>query len=317
MSTHPTTIADLAAAGWTPGTGRSGYRSHSIEIGPYEIAVYSDGAGVYLERTVDANLIPEADACILASKIAALLRGEHEIVAAERDAARTEAKTLRAHLCVETEARRRAIAALASALIVDPNMVDANHLIEAASVAAGHIKAGTETVNRLDLTVSKLEADLSKAEALFTEICVDLQQQIRATHAMFDEADVEECLGILADRAKALAVDRGRATNALEAVTKERDAARAELNRANTAALKAAASAPTYHHAVGQLRAYLSQRTGVDHTGADIVTAVVRELQGCGETARALQERLDLAEKRVTRAEDIAIEQLRHRLRGT
>lgn len=405
MSTHPTTFADLAAAGWTPGgVGAAGHLFRSIKIGPYEITAYTDGGGVSLERRDGAIQISEADTVVLATKIAVLLRGEtgaalaeaqaenaalradlattktrieeaHKALdeagierdwlsrrvkasIAERDTARTEAETLRARLRVETEARRRALSALASALSVDADNNDTDRLIEAANAAASHIKAGTETVNRLDFTVSKLEVDLAKAEARFTEIYADLQQQIKAAHAMFDEADVEGCLGVLADRVKALAVDRGRAINALEAVTKERDAARTdlakmqgereylnsilsaaeegqdkaeaknselraerdtlrvELNRANMEALNADASAPVYRHAVDQLRAYLSQRTGVDHTGADIVSAVVRELQGCVETVRALQDRLDIAEKRITRAEGIALEQLRHRLRG-
>lgn len=257
MSTHPTTFADLEAAGWTPGAGASGHRFRYTTVGAYEVGAYNDGWGIYMERSDDEHHIDTADACILASKIAALLRGEiatnlaaalderdvahadfeasandYEIVAAERDTARAEAETLRARLYVETEARRRAFSALASALSVDADNNDTNRLIEAANAAASHIKAGTETVNRLDLTVSKLEVDLAKAEARLTEIYADLQQQIKAAHAMFDEADVEGCLGVLADRVKALAIDRGRVTNALEAVTKERDAARADLAKA-------------------------------------------------------------------------------------
>lgn len=469
MSTYPTTFADLESIGWEAGGGASGHRFRYTTVGNHEVGAFNDGGGVYVERADSEHSIDTADACILASKIAALLRSEiatnlaaalderdvahadfeasandYEIVAAERDAARTEAETLRARLHVETEARRRAIAALASALIVDPNMVDANHLIEAASIAAGHIKAGTETVNRLDLAVSKLEADLSRAladashrqriileahaaldkarllaglpadriavlagerDALRADLAkaiterdevtsrctalhntirrmsdalaragfalppseaeaaldeaiaviasreaerykaqtenATLREQTKAAHDILDAAGIPP-RGFIAKRITALAAkhdaacneardereywraiaitaekDKAKTEAEIAELRTERDAIRSELNRANMEALNAAASAPVYRHAVDQLRAYLSQRTGVDHTGADVVSAVVRELQGCGETVQALQERLDLAEKRITRAEDIALEQLRHRLRGT
>ena len=73
MSTlDPTTFAELEAAGWTRGS--AGFGSWvDTQIGPCDVTVFPvNGAALV---TVNTKAIPEADACRLAHRLAAVLRG--------------------------------------------------------------------------------------------------------------------------------------------------------------------------------------------------------------------------------------------------
>lgn len=95
-TTIPTTYAHLTAAGWISGSGLTGCRFRSIVIGGYEIMVHTDGGGVSLECCDGAIQFSEDDTVALATKIAALLRGEPAA-----DLAKAEARITEAHAALD------------------------------------------------------------------------------------------------------------------------------------------------------------------------------------------------------------------------
>lgn len=68
---EPTTFADLEAAGWTRGS--AGFGSWvDTQVGDCDVTVFPvNGAALV---TVNTKSIPEADACRLADRLAAVLR---------------------------------------------------------------------------------------------------------------------------------------------------------------------------------------------------------------------------------------------------
>lgn len=68
---EPTTFADLEAAGWTRGSASFGSWV-DMQIGSCDVTVFPvNGAALV---TVNTKSIPEADACRLAARLAAVLR---------------------------------------------------------------------------------------------------------------------------------------------------------------------------------------------------------------------------------------------------
>lgn len=273
----PTTYADITAAGWFSGASPAGYRFRSIVIGDYEIVIHTDGGGVSLYRRDSAIQISEADAVALATKIAALLRGEPSA---------DDLRRMHANLTLASVGQDASGAAALA-----PRIEMAREKIIRLSRDRDEIHAKNERLTE-DIAQALAERDaaianLAKAETRITE-----------AHAALDEAGAPAGCGVLSERINLLAADRDQSNRFLDSAVKERDYLRNAIEEANATNGRLASDLAQAQAENAALRSRLAERpTPPDPRDPPVSTAAEEAIDRLWDTLlnKASIERDDFA----------------------